>query len=170
MAKTEVLQKFILKKEGGYVNRRTDKGGPTNKGVTITTFRSYYGANATVEQLKKITDEQWLYIFQKGYWFPFKGDYISNQSIANICVDWAWISGTKTAIKQVQTILGVTADGIVGNITLNAINSANQKELFDKIFNARIRFVNNIVRRDPTQAEYINGWINRINSIKFEAE
>jgi lysozyme family protein len=66
--------------------------------------------------------------------------------------------------------LGVTADGIVGNITLGAINSANQKELFDKIFNARIRFVNNIVRRDPTQAEYINGWINRINSIKFEAE
>jgi lysozyme family protein len=167
MANAELLKPFILKWEGGFANISEDKGGATNKGVTIGTFRQYYGANATVEQLKNMTDNQWLYIFRCGFWNKFKADKINNQSIANMCVDWGWHSGITTAIKQVQSVLGVTADGIVGNITLNAINSCNQRQLFKEIKAARLRFVNNIVHRDSKQAKFINGWTNRINAIKF---
>ncbi len=39
MAKIEILSPFILSFEGGYVNHPNDKGGPTNKGVTIATWR-----------------------------------------------------------------------------------------------------------------------------------
>lgn len=39
MAKIEPLSKFILSWEGGYVNNPNDKGGATNKGVTIATWR-----------------------------------------------------------------------------------------------------------------------------------
>jgi lysozyme family protein len=167
MADASKLTPFILKWEGGFVNSPTDKGGATNKGITLTTFRQYYGKNKTVNDLKNITDEQWFYIFKKGYWFPFKGDYIENQSVANACVDWAFNSGVKTAARQVQQILAVTADGIVGNQTLAAINAYEPRELFDKIKAARIRFVNNIVRNNPAQAKHINGWINRINALTF---
>jgi lysozyme family protein len=167
MADSSKLIPFILKWEGGFVNRKTDKGKATNKGITIATFRQYYGQDATIEQLKNITDEQWKYIFNKGFWYPFKGDYIKNQNVANACVDWAWNSGTKTVIKQVQKILGTAQDGIVGNITLAAINNANPQELFEQIKEARLRFVRNIAANDPTQAEYLNGWINRINALKY---
>lgn len=167
MADAKKLIPFILKWEGGFSNHPLDKGGATNKGITIATFRQFFGENATVEQLKNMTDTQWENIFRNGYWNPFKGDAIMNQSIADICVDWAWASGTKTAIKRVQRIVGVKADGIVGNATLSAINGANAKELFDKIKSARISFVEAIVRKNPTQKVFLKGWKNRIQSIKY---
>lgn len=167
MAEAKKLRHFILRLEGGYSNDPVDRGGATNKGITIATFRHYYGANATIEQLKALTDEQWMHIFLCGFWNPFKADDIANQSVANICVDWAWASGTGTAIRQVQSLLGVTADGAVGAQTLAAINKANQRHLFAKIKSARLRFVDAIVRRDPKQKKFINGWKRRINSLSF---
>lgn len=167
MAEAKKLKPFILRWEGGYSNDPVDRGGATNKGITIATFRHYCGANATIEQLKALTDEQWMHIFLCGFWNPFKADNIANQSVANICVDWAWASGTGTAIRQVQSLLGVTADGVVGAQTLAAINKANQRHLFAKIKSARLRFVDAIVRRDPKQKKFINGWKKRINSLSF---
>lgn len=167
MADAKKLIPFILKWEGGFANHPNDKGGATNKGITIATFRHFFGSGATVEQLKAMTDEQWETVFRKGFWNPFKGDRIRNQSIANICVDWAWGSGTITAIKQVQRLLGVKADGIVGNITLGAINNAAPDELFEKIRSARLAFVEAIVRRDASQRVFLKGWRNRIESIQY---
>lgn len=167
MAKAELLKPFILRWEGGFVDDPLDRGGATNKGITIGTFRNFYGKDATVEQLKSITDEQWLHIFKSGYWDKWKADDIENQSIANIVVDWAWGSGAATSIKQVQKILGVAVDGIVGDDTLTAINIAGQHSLFVKIHNRRIEFVENIVKRDPSQARFLKGWKNRINSLTF---
>lgn len=168
MAIAKLLMPFILRWEGGFVNDPLDRGGATNKGITIGTFRSFYGKDATVEQLKSITDEQWLHIFKVGYWNPWKADEISNQSIANIVVDWAWASGPVTSIKQVQSILGVSVDGVVGPKTLSAVNSADQHALFSDIHASRLKFVEDIVRRNPTQARFLKGWKNRINDIKFE--
>lgn len=167
MAKAELLKPFILCWEGGFVDDPLDRGGATNKGITIGTFRNFYGKDATVEQLKNITDEQWLHIFKSGYWDKWKADDIENQSIANIVVDWAWGSGAATSIKQVQKILGVAVDGIAGNDTLTAINTADQRSLFVKIHSRRIEFVENIVKRDPSQARFLKGWKNRINSLTF---
>ena len=167
MAKAELLKPFILRWEGDFVDDPLDRGGATNKGITIGTFRNFYGKDATVEQLKNITDEQWLHIFKSGYWDKWKADDIENQSIANIVVDWAWGSGAATSIKQVQKILGVAVDGIVGDDTLTAINIAGQRSLFVKIHNRRIEFVENIVKRDPSQARFLKGWKNRINSLTF---
>ena len=167
MADAKKLIPFILKWEGGFVNNPYDRGGATNKGVTLSTFRQYIGIYASVAQLKAMTDEQWEHIFIQGFWNPFHAHFIKSQSVANICVDWAWNSGTRTVIKQVQRILGVAADGVVGNITLTAINKADPRQLFLTIKAARLAFVENIVKRDPTQKVHLKGWRNRINSITY---
>lgn len=167
MAKSNLAMPHILKWEGGYSNNPNDKGGCTMKGVTIATYRQYYGNNKTCNDLKKITDNEWLHIFEEGYWNPCKGTNIKNQSVANIIVDWAWNSGVKTVIKKVQKILKVETDGFIGNITLKALNEFNQAELFKEIYLARVDHYINICEKDPSQKEFLEGWMNRINDFVF---
>ena len=165
MAKAEILKPFILSWEGGFANVAGDRGGATNKGVTIATFRSVFGQNKTVNDLKNITDEQWMTIFKKYFWNKWKADEIKTQAIANLLVDWVWASGAY-GIKLPQKVLGVKIDGIVGEKTIAAINNyQNQQELFNKLWKERKDFFERIGR--GTQAKFLAGWLNRLNGIKF---
>lgn len=159
--------KKVLKLEGGYVNHPNDKGGCTNKGVTINTFREIYGENMNCSDLKNITDEQLEFIYKKNYWDPCWGDNINCPKIAQIIVDWAVNSGVKTAIKNVQKIVGTTPDGIMGPKTIEAINKYPVKELFNELKKNRQIFYENIVEKNPSQKVFLNGWLNRLNEYKW---
>ena len=158
----------LLQHEGGFVWHPNDLGGPTCKGVTLTTYRQYYGQSKTVEQLKNIPYGHWKTIMKEGYWDKCKADEINSQSVAEIAVDWCVNSGS-TGVKRVQEIVGTKADGVIGPKTLLAINSANPKELFGRIWKAREQFYLDIVKRKPSQSVFLNGWMNRLNSFKYEA-
>ena len=72
------------------------------------------------------------------------------------------MSGTKTAAKAIQKLVGVKADGIIGNNTLAAINKSNPTLLFYRLFNARQNYYEEIVKRTPTNAKFLLGWNNRL--------
>lgn len=105
-------------------------------------------------------------IFKTMYWDRWQADRITNQSVANILVDWVWASGVH-GIKIPQRLLGVLEDGVVGEKTLAALNAQNPAQFFELIKAERIRFVEDIVRRKPDQARFIKGWKNRINEFRF---
>ena len=167
MADYTKLIPIIKKWEGGYSDNPNDRGGATNSGVTLAVYQSVYGKNKTKNDLKKMTNEQWNYIFTKLYWNKWKADEIKNQSIANILVDWVWMSGLGT-IKKIQSLFGLTADGIVGNKTISYINSHDQEEVFNKIWNRRKQFYESLVARNPSQKVFLKGWMNRLNTFKFQ--
>lgn len=165
MAKAEILKPFILSWEGGYVNDPHDRGGATNRGVTIGTFRQVFGKDKTVADLKAITDEQWMTIFRKYYWDKWKADTIRSQSIANLLVDWLWASGSY-GVKIPQRVLGVSIDGIVGTKTIAAINGyKNERELFTMLWKEREAFFTRIAVGN--QKKFLRGWLNRLNGIKY---
>lgn len=158
---------FILRWEGGFSDHPADRGGATNKGVTLATFRQFYGADRTADDLRAMTDAQWLHIFREGYWNRWQADRIASQSLANLLVDWVWASGSH-GITRPQKILGVEADGIVGELTLAALAARDPEPLFHQLKAARIAFVEGIVRSNPSQKIFLQGWKNRINAIKWE--
>lgn len=162
MADYSILVPFIKSWEGGYVNHPKDPGGHTNMGVTLDTFRTFYGKDKTADHLKRITEEQWLHIFKKGYWDRWQADRIASQSIANLLVDFVWASG-KHGITKVQQLLGVQPDGIVGDKTLAALNSQPRDVLFQRIWNRRKAFIESL----GNYSTFGSGWINRLNSIRY---
>lgn len=168
MANIEKLKPIIIRWEGGYVCDPLDRGGATNKGVTIATYRHYCGNNKSVDDLKHISDSEWTYILQQGFWNPWKADLIKNQSIANICVDFGWASGPKNAIMKIQRVLCCTPDGVVGPKTLAALNAEPQQEVFNKIKAERLRYVDAICRNNTSQLRFLRGWKNRINYFTYE--
>ena len=166
MAKVEKLAPFILKWEGGFSNDPDDSGGATMKGITLNTFKAYRKEKGlpvpTVNDLKSISDKEWTAILKSKYWDPFKADEIKSQAIANLIVGWGWGSGVVTAIKQVQKLLGLTQDGVVGNVTLSVINNSAPEQLFNKIWLARKDFFIDICINKPTQIKFLKGWTNRL--------
>ena len=157
----------LLQLEGGFVNHEDDRGGITNKGVTLCTYKAYCGQDKTVKDLQNMSYGTWQSIMKDLYWDRCRADEIVNQSLAELIADWCVNSGT-SGVRKMQDVLGVKPDGIVGPKTLVAINESEAQELFDRIWKARQQFYINIVKRSPQQKVFMNGWMNRLNSFSFE--
>ena len=169
MADAKILKPFILAHEGGYANVKGDKGGPTNRGITLATYQSVYGKAKTAADLKKLTDEQWEYIFRKLFWEKCWGDQITNQSVANLLVDFAWHSGVATAVKRLQQVIGAEDDGVIGPKTITAMNryAKGWWVMFDQLKVKRISYLNGIVKKNPSQQKFLKGWLNRVANIRY---
>jgi|SRR6187549_3984628 len=160
---------LVLKHEGGYVNHPSDPGGATNKGITYGLFKNYaglLGVPKNVDSLKALTDDQVRYIYQHEFWDKMKGSFFTDQQVANIVFDGFVNMGVR-AIKLLQKEAGAWADGIIGNESMQAINSANPRVLFNGYKDARIKFYLDLIERKPELAVFKKGWLNRINSFVY---
>lgn len=160
-------QAFNRAKKTGFSNDPKDNGGATMVGVTIGTYRSYCRykgkKSPTIDQLKNISYKEWRDIIHTMYWSKWKADLIEDQNVANMLVDWVWMSGQGVGIKKVQKLLNLTQDGIVGPKTLKAVNETDN--LLKLVYNARAAHFNQIVKSNPSQKKWLKGWMNRINYI-----
>jgi lysozyme family protein len=145
----------ILTFEGGYVNDKSDSGGETKYGISK---KAYSGID-----IKSLTLEDAKAIYKKFYWNKIKGNEINNQKIAELIFDTAVNMGVRRAAKLAQKILNVKQDGIIGAITLNALNNVNE-EVFIKDYKlARIAKYVEIAKGD--KIKFLRGWIKRVLSI-----
>lgn len=169
MADFESAIKIILKHEGGYVNHPSDPGGATNRGITYGLFKQYagiLGSSKNLDSLKNLTEHQAKVIYRMEFWNKMKGDQFGDQQLANIVFDGYVNMGVK-ALKLIQKEAGAWADGIIGSESLQAINRANPKLLFEGYKDARIKFYENLVAKKPELRVFRNGWLNRINSFVY---
>lgn len=154
----------------GYHCVAGDRGGPTMCGVTIGTFQGWRRKQGkpvpTVEDLKRLSYDEWLAILKSLFWDPCKADRIVNASVAMMLVDWRWVNGSQ-AVRDAQEVLGCVPDGIIGPKTLAALNASPASSVFARLKGARERSYRTIVANRPTQAKFLKGWLNRTNSIKY---
>lgn len=151
-SKIEKLAPIVAKWEGGYVNDPLDRGGATNMGVAVGAWKLLgYDKNGdgviNNADMKLLSKDDFKFVLRK-----------------------YWGSG-KWGIVIPQRILGLTQDGVVGPKTLAKINEEIDKDaeaLFDKIFAARMKFLDDIVKNNPSQKRFIKGWKNRLNDFKFQ--
>ena len=169
-----ILQKI----EGGYQNLSGDKGNlnslgqrvGTNYGISAAFYEGIIKRPPTVADMKAITKEKAKQLYKKYFWDDIQGDKLLSQSVANIIADHAVNSGESPIGTIVQRILkqdfkkAIKIDGDIGEITAKAINSVNQKILFDKIKLARTNYYNGI------GGEFLNSWLDRLKNFDFALE
>lgn len=124
--------KLVLKYEGGYVNHPDDPGGPTNKGVTLATFRRYVKKGGTVADLQAITDAQVATVYRKQYWNAVDGDGLPS-GVDFAVFDYAVNSGPGRAKK----VSGGSIDEIC-NKRLAFMKSLKTWKTFGKGWAARV--------------------------------
>lgn len=164
-------QTYERAKAKSVIKKKTDLGGPTLVGVTLTTFQEWRVKQGkpkpTEAELARLSYEEWLEILKSLFWDRCKGDEIRSQSVANMFADWVWHSGP-LMIRKVQDIFSLKQDGIVGPKTLAALNAVPAKTVFDRIKAARDQYYRKIVRNRPTQSVNLQGWLNRTEALRFE--
>jgi len=148
--------KTILKHEGGFVDHPEDPGGATNKGITKKTYDNYMRKEMTVDELKSIPDDHVNGIYSKMYWSPVKGNDLPH-GVDLSAFDWAVNSGPRRACKEIQKIIGVQADGVIGPITLESIKHYSPISLLKELSEERESFYRGL----PTFETFGRGWLRR---------
>jgi lysozyme family protein len=142
----------VIRLEGGYVNDKTDNGGETKYGISANAFPHEDILNLTIERAKKLYLEKYVR--------PCKAHQLK-EDLQYIHFDTAVNMGVNGAAKVLQRAAKVEADGIIGNITIEASKSVS-KELY--LLHRAFRYMS-IIGNNHSQAKYSKGWKNRLKEM-----
>lgn len=141
----------------GYVNDPEDRGGETKYGVAAN-------ANPGVD-IARLTWAEALEIYYKKYWLA-GGCHLLPARVASMHLDGCINHGVIRASKFLQQIVGVPQDGIVGPGTARAVAEMDELDVCNRLAARREEFYHAIVINKPSQARFLNGWMNRIEGVR----
>ena len=159
----------VLGHEGGYVDHKNDRGGATNFGVTQATYDRYRRLKNLVPRRVSEVDYSEVEAIYKEDWDDAHCSAIK-EPLDLLVFDTAINSGPGRAIKILQSTIGADVDGQWGVQTMAAlaedIACGDYAETCREYLDNRREFFRAIVRRDPTQTAFINGWMNRVDKLE----
>ncbi|GGD30650.1 glycoside hydrolase family 108 protein [Aureimonas glaciei] len=158
--------KRVLAHEGGYANHPADPGGATMKGVTQRVYDAYRDRHGMERKaVRGISAAEIAAIYRTQYADKIAFDKLPT-GIDYVVFDGAANSGPAQSVKWLQRALGVTADGIIGNVTLSAAAKAPAAMLIDNICEQRMRFLKAL----KTWKTFGKGWSARVSEVRSGAK
>jgi len=154
--------------EGGYVNLPEDPGGATNHGVTQRVYNAWRRRKGLPQRsVRMIEPAEVSAIFKAQYWDKVHGDELP-AGLDYTVFDFAVNSGVARASKYLQRRLHVAQDGVIGQVTLAAIEGRNEpiENLIKQLNWDRYNFV----KRLKTFKRFGRGWTRRIMGNKIGAQ
>ena len=133
--------------EGGFV---VDDGGPTNWGVTEAVARRW-GYTGDMSTMPQSTGRQ---IAMEEYWTPYNLQLLPTWAAFQV-LDFVFNGGP--AIRDLQMVVGVTVDGMLGIATAAAVTAMNPWEFTAKYNSKRLQYLASL-----KQPAYADGRMNRI--------
>lgn len=147
-----------------FVDSKNDRGGASKFGLSTRFLEDFYGRIVPKSEVRQLTVTQAQIIYRTAFYdtlslkmFPI--------AMATTIFDQAVHSGVRSAVVSLQQVLGVHIDGVIGPITINAALTTNQKQLLWKYIQNRQDNYCRIVKADPSQLEWLKGWLNRLDNL-----
>ena len=145
---------FVLRWEGGYVNDPADPGGATNKGITQGTYNAYrQDKGLPTQSVRFITQSEVEDIYFNRYWKASGSDQLS-PGLAMVQFDTAVNMGVSRAnqfLAQARQSAGT-----------------DETSLINRYLAIREAYYRGIVANNPSQGKFLNGWLNRLNTLRKE--
>ena len=145
-----------------------DKGGLTNNGITLNTWRSFgkdKNGDGKVDEhdLALMSNKDHSDILEQRFWNAARADEVVNPYLAAYVVDWTWGSGPK-AFKYMHKAFGLAPQSKMSQQLLDRLNS-DASSAYITLNKARKQFYRNIVTKDPSQKKFLKGWLKRADAI-----
>jgi len=193
MAKFETAEAITGRNEGGYANNKADRGGETYAGIARNFWGAWPGWKFIdkykadwAKSDKKLSLAQWVNasakvptepvhtlvsaFYKQNFWDVNKLDAFADQQLANSVYDFGVNSGTGRAAQFLQraandtTLVKLLVDGNIGMKTIDAINTLNQKLVYDNFNKRREAFYRSIATGN--QLQFLNSWLSRLKPYK----
>ena len=180
----------LIQKEGGFTKDPKDrahygKANPaegqrwdcfcTNLGITQATLSDYYGRQATEQEVRNLTVTLAREIYERVYLTGPRIDTLP-ALIAPAVFDFGVNSGSRRAIRVLQELVNkagfgpIGTDGAIGPKTREAVAKACQTMgpwFVNAYQEERRQFLEDLIRRDPSQERFRNGWMTRVASFEL---
>lgn len=143
-----------------------DKGGKTNWGVTLETYLSRaasLGLDPSEEGFRAMSPQQAMLFGQMIY----KGSgasKVENAGVGVVLADWYWGGVNLDRFKALMQAQGGSASfnqGMPDAKTVDFMNSLPPGALIEFMSDAKEAQYKAIVANDPTQKEFLEGWLER---------
>jgi lysozyme family protein len=132
-----------LQHEGGFQSDSRDPGNAggkcTNLGVTQQVWEAWVGHSVDEKEMRSLTKELVAPLYKSRYWDAVHGDQLPSGA-DYLAFDFAVNAGAFRSIKTIQRALNITADGIIGPVTIKAIQDTNAEDFIEKFSNAKESF------------------------------
>jgi len=146
----------LIAHEGGYSTNPADPGGETNWGISK---RSYPNLN-----IKALTRDGAKDIYRRDFWEPL-GD--AHPAIKFQVFDFAVNSGIGTAIRKLQSAVGVADDGHWGPVSTAALKAMDLNDVLMRFAAQRLFYMTSL----STWNTFGRGWARRVaNDLMYAAE
>ena len=154
-----------LREEGGNSDDPHDHGGRTSRGVTQREYDAYRAARGQpMADVWTATQTEIEDIYHTQYWNPYCDSLPSGLDLAFF--DFGVNAGRQQAVKALQRALGVSADGMFGIRTKEAIDSASDIGAVIHAFCERRRAFYQALAQFP---RYGKGWMARTARVERAA-
>jgi lysozyme family protein len=155
--------KIELQFEGGKDDDPIDPGGRTNQGVIQRVYSSWRKKNnLPVRDVFLMENDERDRIYYENYGRAVRFDDLP-PGVNVVVLDGGVNSGPAQSIKWLQRALGLGADGVLGDRTLEAvINHPDHDKLIASILDQRERFL----RALKTFYHFGKGWMARVNQLR----
>ena len=169
---------FVLAREGGWSDKKADRGGKTNCGITQPTLDEYRriapDAKAEVSQLRR---DDAIAIYR--WWWNSRElglPLIKCPGVQLAVFDASVLFGRGRAAKWLQSVcnhlvggLPLVVDGRVGPKTAAVANRLKSRDIILALDTIRRDHHMADVSRNPAQKMFITGWLNRCDHVRQAA-
>lgn len=174
----------VLKHEGYYVFNPSDKGGETYRGIArnfhpdwpgwvlVDREKESYGGvlRRNYKILHPLMEGYVANFYKTKFWDRIYLDKVKDPNLQYIIFD-AYVNSGGNGITVLQRLLNsmgqkLAVDGAMGVRTVQAVNSVNAERLFNSYKKAREDYYRAIAR--GTNAQFLQGWLNRIRSFSYK--
>ena len=170
-----IINAMISRWEGGDSEHKSDRGGPTNHGITQKIYSDYLCKPATPDMVKAMPRSTALAIYRSRYWLNINIDRLP-EALQPMVFDMAVNMGPGTGVRLLQQALLdldrlVSVDGVIGPQTTStaarAIADLGAKRVIDAVCDRRRDYYQQIIINDPSQVVFKKGWLVRGESYRL---
>ncbi len=160
------LDRMIQRYEGGYGWDRNDPGGPTNFGITCFDLAEHRHQKMTsmaawAPLVRAMSLQEAEDIYATKYATACKFNELNSGPDCAV-LDFGVNSGPSRAIKYAQMVVGTARDGILGPVTLAAINAMDSNKFVDDLCDLRLGFLRHL----GTWKTFGRGWSARVADLR----